>query len=253
MLSIITVVKNNKLQISKTINSIRNQKYKNFELIIIDGKSKDGTTEEIKKKFKSFKKIKHIIRKDRNLYDGLNYGIKISKGKYIVILHSGDIFYSKDTLGIISKNILNYDAISGNVLFYKKKKLVRYWDYKIGKLTKINSFKIPHTALILKKDIVKKLNFYNTSYNISSDTDFILRMSKLKNLNFKKINKNFIIMEVGGLSNSLKNLQIKIQQDLKIYLDHFNIFFLLVYFYKIIFKILKLLQWKIFKLLNSNF
>ena len=48
--SIITVVKNNRFQISKTINSIQNQNFKNFEFIIIDGKSKDGTTEEIKKK-----------------------------------------------------------------------------------------------------------------------------------------------------------------------------------------------------------
>ena len=120
--SIITVVKNNKFQISKTINSIQNQNFKNFEFIIVDGVSKDGTTEEIKTKSKSFKKLKHIIRKDKNLYDGLNYGIKISSGKYIVILHSGDIFFSKNTLEIINKSISNYDAISGNVLFQKKKK-----------------------------------------------------------------------------------------------------------------------------------
>ena len=122
--SIITVVKDNKFQISKTINSIQNQIFKNFEFIIIDGKSKDGTTEEIKIKSKSFKKLKHIIRKDKNLYDGLNYGIKISNGKYIVVLHSGDIFFSRNTLEIINKNISNFDAISGNVLFRKKKILL---------------------------------------------------------------------------------------------------------------------------------
>ena len=123
--SIITVVKNNKLQISRTIKSVKDQKYKNFELLIIDGKSKDGTTEIIKKRKKNFKKLKHIIRRDKNLYDGLNYGIKNSKGKYIVILHSGDKFFSKNTLGIINKNILNYDAISGNVLFSKNGKILR--------------------------------------------------------------------------------------------------------------------------------
>lgn len=245
--SIITVVKNNRFQISKTINSIHNQKFTNFEFIIIDGKSKDGTTEEIKKKGKSFKKLKHIIRKDKNLYDGLNYGIKISNGKYIVILHSGDIFFSKNTLEIINKNISNFDAISGNVLFRKEKNIVRYWNYKIEKLTKHNSFKIPHTALIVKKELVKRLNFYNIGYSISSDTDFILKMSKLRNLNFKKINKNFVIMETGGLSNSFENLKTKTFQDLKIYIDHFNIFFFLIYFYKIAYKLFKLIEWKIFK------
>lgn len=245
--SIITVVKNNRFQISKTINSIKNQNFKNFEFIIIDGKSKDGTTEEIKKISKSFKKLKHIIRKDKNLYDGLNYGIKISNGKYIVILHSGDIFFSKNTLEVINTNISNFDAISGNVLFRKEKNIVRYWNYKIEKLSKLNSFKIPHTALIVKKEIFKKLNFFNINYSISSDTDFILKMSQLKNLNFKKINKDIVIMETGGLSNSFENLKTKTFQDLKIYLDNFNIFFFIVYFYKITYKLLKLVEWKIFK------
>ena len=131
--------------------------------------------------------------------------------------------------------------------FKKKKNIVRYWNYKIEKLTKLNSFKIPHTALIVKKEIIKKLKFYNVKYSISSDTDFILKMSKLKNLNFKKINKDIVIMEAGGLSNSFENLKTKIFQDLKIYIDNFNVFFFLVYFYKIIYKLFKLIEWKFFK------
>lgn len=245
--SIIIVVKNNKLQISRTINSARDQKYKNFELLIIDGKSKDGTTEIIKNIKKNFKKLKHIIRKDKNLYDGLNYGIKKSKGKYIVILHSGDKFFSKNTLGIINKNILNYDAISGNVLFSKNGKILRYWDYEIKELDKFNAFKIAHTALIVKKEIIKKLNFYNIKYSISSDTDFILRMSKLKGLKFNKIEKNLVNMGVGGLSNSYKTLLVKITQDLKIYFNNFSLFFLLIYFFKIFYKFIRLLKWKFLK------
>lgn len=245
--SIITVVKNNKLKISKTINSIKDQKYKNYELLIIDGKSKDGTTEIIKKRKKNFTKLKHIIRRDKNLYDGLNYGIKNSKGKYIVILHSGDKFFSKNTLGIINKNILNYDAISGNVLFSKNRKILRNWDYEIKELNKFNAFKIAHTALIVKKEIIKKLNFYNIKYSISSDTDFILRMSKLKDLKFNKIDNNLVNMEVGGLSNSYKSLLVKITQDLKIYFNNFSLFFLLIYLFKIFYKFFRLLKWKILK------
>jgi len=245
--SIIIVVKNNKLQISRTINSVKDQQYKNFELLIIDGKSKNGKTKIIKNIKKNFKKLKHIIRKDKNLYDGLNYGIKKSKGKYIVILHSGDKFFSKNTLGIINKNILNYDAISGNVLFSKNGKILRYWDYEIKELDKFNAFKIAHTALIVKKEIIKKLNFYSIKYSISSDTDFILRMSKLKGLKFNKIEKNLVNMGVGGLSNSYKTLLVKITQDLKIYFNNFSLFFLLIYFFKIFYKFLRLLKWKFLK------
>lgn len=245
--SIITVVKNNKFQILRTINSVKKQQYKNFEFIIVDGKSKDGTTEIIKKKNKNFRKLNHIVRKDKNLYDGLNFGIKIAKGKYIAILHSGDIFFSKNTLKVINENILSYDAISGNVLFSKQGKVSRYWDYRIEKLNKFNSFKVAHTALVVKKQVIKKLKFYNIKYNISSDTDFILRMSKLKGIKYKKIEKNFVLMETGGLSNSYKNLLSKISQDLKIYFKNFKLFFLFIYFFKLFYKLISLIKWKILK------
>ena len=89
--SIITVVKNDQENISKTILSVLSQNYKNFEYIILDGYSKDKTYEKIKK-FKKFKRIKIIRTRDKNLYDGINKAIKISNGKYIGLIHSGDFF-----------------------------------------------------------------------------------------------------------------------------------------------------------------
>ena len=64
LISIITVVKNNKSQISHTLQSILNQSYKNLELIVIDGCSEDGTDLIVKKYFKKFK----LIRKKINQY-----------------------------------------------------------------------------------------------------------------------------------------------------------------------------------------
>ena len=58
--SVITVVKNDKHKILKTINSVKNQKFRDFEYIIIDGKSRDGTSEIIDENIKKFKKCRHI-------------------------------------------------------------------------------------------------------------------------------------------------------------------------------------------------
>lgn len=121
--SIITVVKNDRDNILKTINSIKNQNFKNFEHIIVDGYSTDGTSEVIKKNIIVNKQYKHLIKKDKNLYDALNYGIKISKGEYIGILHSGDIFFNNNILNLIEKEIKDVDAISGNIIYKKKIKL----------------------------------------------------------------------------------------------------------------------------------
>ena len=80
--TILTVVKNDKKKIEKTIKSVQEQTFKNFEYIVIDGNSNDGTFFKIKKLY-SAKKFKIIRRKDISYYDSLNFGIKLSKGKFI--------------------------------------------------------------------------------------------------------------------------------------------------------------------------
>ena len=80
--SVITVVKNNQNSVVKTINSIEKQKFKNFEYIIVDGGSKDET---IKKIMLRKKKINILVsKKDKGIYDAMNKGVKLSKGKFFV-------------------------------------------------------------------------------------------------------------------------------------------------------------------------
>ncbi len=90
--SIITVVKNDQENITKTILSVLSQKYKSFEYIILDGYSNDNTFKIIKK-FNKNKKLKIFRAKDKNLYDGINRALKKTKGKYIGLIHSGDFFH----------------------------------------------------------------------------------------------------------------------------------------------------------------
>ena len=123
-ISIITVVKNDERNIFSTLLSVKKQRYKNYEHIVIDGKSDDRTLSIIKT-FKN-KKLKYFSKKDKNLYQALNRGIKKSSGKYIGVLHSGDKFFSASTLSIISRNIKNYDLLSGNIIFIKNKKKIEF-------------------------------------------------------------------------------------------------------------------------------
>ena len=78
LVSIITVVLNNKKLLQQSINSVLNQSYKNYELIIIDGQSTDGTVNIIKK---NNSKIDYwISEKDNFFYDAVNKGMKLSRG-----------------------------------------------------------------------------------------------------------------------------------------------------------------------------
>ena len=104
-ISIITTVKNNPLGIYSTIKSVINQRnFENIEYVIVDASTDKHTSFVINNllKDKHFKNIKYIKSQDNNLYKGLNKGIKISHGKYIGTLNSGDIYFDKTVLGKVA-------------------------------------------------------------------------------------------------------------------------------------------------------
>ena len=111
--TIITVVKNDEANISKTIKSIISQNFKNYEYIVIDGLSTDKT---IKQVLKYKKKINLILKeKDKGLYDAMNKGLFLSRGEVIVYVNSGDKL-TKNALKIIHKK------------FDKKKNRFYFWN-----------------------------------------------------------------------------------------------------------------------------
>ena len=103
LISIITAVFNGEKYLEQTIKSIINQTYKNFEYIIIDGGSTDGTLEIIKK---YEDKISYwISEKDKGISDAFNKGVTAAKGDYINFQGDGDGFLSSETLEEIFKDI----------------------------------------------------------------------------------------------------------------------------------------------------
>ena len=232
-LSIITVVKNDVQNIEKTILSVLTQNFDNFEYVVIDGESTDGTSQIIKK---YSKKLKHVRSKDLGIYDALNKGIKNSNGRYVGIIHSGDTYRNKNILKIINKDIKDYDYVSYNMKYWKKMKLIRNWRLPIGDINIYNFFYIAHPTLFVKKKIFKKKN-YNLKFKISADTDFLLYMSSQKSLNYKYFDKYIMNCAYGGISTNSKYFFKKFREDLKIFHSYFGkkgIFFL---FYKILIKI----------------
>ena len=97
-ISIITINLNNKLGLRKTLNSIKHQTYQNFQHILVDGYSTDGSREVINENKNLFSKL--IFKKGTGVYPAINQGLKKTKGDVICLLHSGDKFSNK--------NVLNY-------------------------------------------------------------------------------------------------------------------------------------------------
>jgi glycosyltransferase involved in cell wall biosynthesis len=235
-ITIITVIKNNKKGIEKTIKSVLSQTIINkVEYIVIDSNSKDGTSKIISK-FK--KKLLHIRENDSGIYDGINKGIKNSKGKYIGLLHSGDQFFDKISLqkALFEIEKFKLDAASFSMVYKNNNKIVRLWKMNVNKITKFNFFKIAHPTLIVKKNIFKN-NLYNTKYVISADTEFLTRLTKIKNISFRSFDLLLQICQYGGISTNKKFFILKTKEDLDILYKRFSYQFPLIYLYKIFCKI----------------
>jgi len=235
-ISIITIVKNNKKGIKKTIKSVLGQNiFSDVEYIIIDSNSNDGTSNIISK-FK--KKLTYIREKDKNIYEGLNKGIKKAKGRYIGLLHSGDEFKHNFSLSDALKKIKDYklDAASFSLIYQNKQTIKRYWKAPKKKITKYTFFKIAHPTLILKNKIYQKL-MYNTNYSISGDADWLIRLLNNNYLKFKSFDIVLQICQYGGVSTNKKFLLKKVIEDLEILFRNFGLLFLILYINKLLVKI----------------
>ncbi len=235
-LTIITVVKNDYKNLLVSLESILSQSFKNFEYIIYDGMSTDGT-KSIAQKYLN-KRIKYIRRRDKNYYEGLNYAIKIAQGDYIGILNAGDKYFNNKILNKIHKKILatKCDLLFGDLIYFNNKNYVtRVWSLPVKNLNCLTALKIASPTVFIKRTIVLS-NPFNINYHISSDTDFNIRISK-KKLNYTYLNEFIILMKTGGLSTNFKFFLNKIMQDILILRKHFKILFLFVYLYKVFIKL----------------
>ena len=89
-LSIITINRNNAAGLEKTLQSVAAQTFKEFEYIVVDGASTDGSVEVIKKYESKFAHLKWVSEPDKGIYNAMNKGIKVAKGEYLLFLNSGD-------------------------------------------------------------------------------------------------------------------------------------------------------------------
>jgi len=202
LFSIITVSFNSEKSIAATIESVLHQNCKDFEYIIVDGKSTDKTIEIIKSYESIFKEKKisysWISEKDNGIYDAFNKGVKLAKGEWVSFLGSDDI-YKKHALESYKYHIKNLDKnidiIHSEVKVGDRKIIKGKWSWKVFR-RKMN---IAHVGAFHHKDYFKKYDLFDTSYKIAGDYELLLRAkNKLRTVKFDEITA---IMGDGGISN----------------------------------------------------
>ena len=231
--------------LSSAINSAKKQTYTNFEHIFIVSSSTDNTENYLKRLKYNKKKI--FFYNTGNLYNCINYGIKKSLGEIIFLLHSDDVLNDKNILQTVSKEFKkNIDLVYGNINICRRNninKIIRKWTSNVIKNNMFLPANLPpHTSLFIKKNVFNFVRNYNTSYRISSDFDFLIRVFKNNKLQKKFIYKTIILMRSGGISSQFKYAYNRIREDLKILRKYYPKQFIIIYLAKLFNKFIQLLK-----------
>lgn len=194
MFSIITVNYNNKDGLQKTIESVISQEFKNFEFIIIDGGSTDGSVEIIKKYEKHI--TYWVSEPDNGIYHAMNKGIQQAQGEYLNFMNSGDCLYNEQTLRLVNEKHNNKDIILG----WRKtdKGVINTFSPQITALSLFEGG-LFHQAAFIKRTLSIKYP-YNENRKIVSDWQFFFKTIILDNSTYVVIERPLCIYDTTGIS-----------------------------------------------------
>ncbi|WP_420897680.1 glycosyltransferase [Candidatus Methylopumilus universalis] len=183
---------------------MKDQSFRNFEHIVIDSASTDGTKEIVSK----YKDVIFISSKDRGIYFGMNKAFSIAKGEFIVFLNSDDWYYSSDVLKEVSLGLgEEVDALFGNIFIvnnYYPFRVFRKWINLRSHLhsNKILPLNIPHPSFFVRTSLIKEVGIFDTRFKIAADYDLISRtVEALKPSRFVYLNNFTTVMRDGGKSS----------------------------------------------------
>ncbi len=212
-LSIITINRNNAAGLEKTIKSVVSQACKEFEYVVVDGASTDGSVDVIKKYEPQFAHIKWVSEPDKGIYNAMNKGIRMASGEYIMILNSADTLYSpsvaEDMLQALSGSegvrILLGNIVKDGVKRRHKKKVKD--DAKKLKPVDSSMFTfyfstIPHDAAFIKKDIFDEFGYYDEDMKICSDWKLFLDVIELGGIVPMYVDIDVVLFDMNGISES---------------------------------------------------
>lgn len=245
-ISIITATYNSGKTVGDTLKSVLAQTYHDYELLVVDGASKDNTLEVVKKMEPLFEgRMRYISEPDKGIYDAMNKGIRMATGDVIGILNSDDFYTSDDALACIAWTLEKekVDAVYGDIHYVNDDdltKCVRYYSSKpFRKWMMRLGFMPAHPSFYCRKEVYEKFGAFDAeNYRVAADFENLLRLIFVNKIKTQYINKDFVTMRTGGASNSGLESHKRIMRDhlkaLKKNGVYSNIFLLgLRYLYKI--------------------
>lgn len=198
--SVITINYNDKDGLIRTIKSVISQTNNDFEFIIIDGGSTDGSVDVIKEYSDII--TYWISEKDNGVYHAMNKGVAQAHGDYLIFMNSGDCFHSPDVLDAFKDYY--EDIICGKVL---KGKAQRPSGPRKSTITSVDLMRgsLPHQAMFIKRELLIA-HPYDENYKIMSDWKFCLQTIVYDNCTFRACDIIVANYDTSGISTNSNGL-----------------------------------------------
>jgi glycosyltransferase involved in cell wall biosynthesis len=196
--SIIVPTFNSAKAVHTALDSILQQTFTDFEVIFMDGKSKDNTIEIINNYCDSRTKV--FSEPDKGVFDAMNKGVKKSCGNWIYFLGSDDSLYDENVLADVSAFLGsgNYDVAYGDVVSARFEG-VYGGIFDADKLLKQN---ICHQSIFFRRSVFKKVGNFNVHYKTQADWDYNFKWFFAKNVQHVYLNRIIARYADGGLSSN---------------------------------------------------
>lgn len=225
-LSIITINFNNAEGLRRTMESVYAQTCRDFEYIVVDGASSDGSVAVIKEYAQKLENFQWTSEPDTGIYDAMNRGIRKSSGEYVLMLNSGDFLIDEHVIEWIMPELHTEDMIQGNVIEDYPDKTIRYRGYGRSDISffDVMDANFPHQAMFIKLSTMEQYGYYDASYKKGADTYFLITSLGLGNATFRYVDIDITNFDVNGIS-SMKDpkwRQIDKEEDARWYGEHIS-------------------------------
>lgn len=203
LISVITINYNNVEGLKKTMTSVFEQTSKDFEYIIIDGGSTDGSAAFIESH--NDKITYWVSEPDTGIFNAMNKGILKSKGKYLQFLNSGDWLFDKNVLDSISSKLVDCDVLYGNVIKVKpngENYLEKSPQEKEITLDTFFRGTLSHGSSFIERNLFNQYGLYDEELKIVSDWKFFLIALGLNNSKVKFVDIEVLFFDMTGVSNT---------------------------------------------------
>lgn len=196
--SVVTVCRNEAMNIRVTCESILSQRYRDFEWIVIDGASTDGTLEILQEYDQQVDCL--ISEPDTGIYNAMNKGAALATGEYLIFMNGGDSFASVDALEYASE-VPRAQVLYGDVYLGDLNGSMESYPDVIQPGYMLRNM-IPHQATFYQRTLFEAMGGYDESFEIAADYDLYARLFEVESVSHQHISHPLAVFDRGGISNN---------------------------------------------------